>query len=294
MRGVRMCRATFRIAAALAALSAGCVEQPQLQPQPRTQPRTQPTTMPATQATRPAWRIPRGVVADAIESVGPLAEWRKVGQVSYDAVIAIYDQDGQSHVNRHQHVLNLQRWTLTTKARRPQGPWYASVSPDGKCSFNAPEDVLDSESRARLSRSLPIVKHRLAGPLNLCATRERPGAEKRMRVNGIDVIRVNVEGDTRDAAAYYFDATSSRLRFVTTGDDKPGGRGTITVYSYGDRPGAVQLPQSILVLRFGEHVLVGQEKVLEADVKNAKFYRRLPSAASRPATAPAANISRHR
>ncbi len=285
-----MNRTVLGIVAALAALSAGCVEQPQ----PQLQPRSQPTARPATQAARPAWRIPRGVVADAIESLGGLTAWRKVGQVSYDAVIALHDEDGQSYINRHQQVLDMQRWTLTTKARRPQGAWYASITPDGKCTFNAPDNVLDSANRARLGRSLPIVKHRLAGPLNLCATRERPGAEKKMRVNGIDVIRVNVEGDRRHAVAYYFDATSSRLRFVTTGDDKPGGRGTITIYSYGDHPDGMQFPQSILVLRFGKHVLVGQEKVLEVDLKNVKFHRRLRSAASGPGAAAAANNSRHR
>jgi len=284
-----MNRTVFGIIAALTALSAGCVEQPQ----PQLQPRSRPTTGPATQASRPAWRIPRGPVADAIESLGGLTAWRKVRQVSYDAVVTLYDQSGQGYVNRHQQVLDMRRWTLTTKASRPRGSWHAVVSPDGECTLKAPPDVLGSATKARLSRCLPIVKHRLTGPFNLCATRERPGDRKKMRVDGIDVMRVSIEGDRRHAVAYYFDAISGHLRFVTTGDDRPDGRGTITIYSYGRHPDGMQFPSSIRVLRIGKHVLVGQEKVLEMDVKNVRFHRGLQPAASGPATAAAANKARH-
>ena len=108
-----MNRTVLAIVAALAALSAGCEEQPQPQP------RSRPTMRPTTQATRPAWRIPAGVVADAIGSMGGLAAWRDVGQVSYDAVIAYYDEDGRGYVNRHRQVLDVRSWTLSSEASAP-------------------------------------------------------------------------------------------------------------------------------------------------------------------------------
>ena len=111
----------------------------------------------------------------------------------------------------------------------------------------------------------------------------RAGAAKKMRVDGVDVVRVPVEADRRRAVAYYFDAVTGHLRFVTTGDDRPGGRGTVTVYTYRRYTDGMQFPRRVQVFRFGKHALVGLEKVLEVDLKDVKFHRQAGRQSSRAA-----------
>ena len=61
------------------------------------------------------------------------------------------------------------------------------------------------------------------------------------------------------------------MRLVTAGADAPGGKGTVTVYSYRMLPNGMAFPMRISVMKIGEHVLIGDEPVLEVDYREVNF-----------------------
>jgi len=223
-------------------------------------------------------RVPRGIVADGVEALGGLTAWRNVGAVSYNAVVTIYDDAGRAYVNRHGQVLRLGNWELTARATRPQGTWWATVGRDNHCTFKGSPEVLAEDLRDRLIKVLPLVKHRIAGVLNLVATDEQPGASRRMIVNGMDVIRVSVVSASKLATAYYFDAARGQLLYLSDGADAPNQPGTVTRYTYRRFRSGLRFPRQIDVVKTGRHVLIGEAKVLEMKIDNVTFHYRNPEA----------------
>jgi len=71
--------------------------------------------------------------------------------------------------------------------------------------------------------------------------------------------------------AYYFDADSGLLRFVTAGADQAGGEGTVTIYDYSRMAGGRMFPRRLRAVKIGRLVLIGEEPVWEADLSNVSL-----------------------
>ena len=216
----------------------------------------------------------RATVSDSVDAVGGLKQWRSAGDIHADAVVTLYDEAGAAAVNRHEQVISIHRGRLWASARVPEGSWAATATARGKTRFKADGADLPAELKARLLASLGVMLHRLRGPLNLCGYGETAGEVSEVRVDGQDLIRVAAKGGRGDVKAYYFDAASSMLRFVTAGADAAGGEGTVTVYEYDTPPNGMALPKRLSVVKIGEHALLGDQPVIEVEYRNVRLCRR--------------------
>ena len=207
----------------------------------------------------------RDVVKDAIEVMGGLERWQAVGPIRARAVVTIYDESGSAVVNRHEQLIDLRAGRIQASARVPGGRWTATVHASGRASFKADGVALGPEFRSRLLAALKTLLHRLRGPMNLCGQGEKAGKVSRARVDGMELVRVAASGGSADVAAYYFDAQSKLLTLLTTGDDAPGGQGTVTRYTYQMLPNGMAFPARISVVRIGRHTLIGTRPVLAVE-----------------------------
>jgi len=210
-------------------------------------------------------------VKHAVEAVGGLKAWRSAGTIRADAVVTLYDEAGVAAVNRHEQRINLHRGRLWASARVPEGQWSAGTDDWGNVRFDAGGADLPAALKGRLLASLGTMLHRLRGPMNLCGYGETPGPGRPVRVDGVDLVRVAAAGGHADVKAYYFDAGSRRLRFVTAGADRPGEDGTVTVYDYETFPNGMAMPARLSVVKIGEHVLLGDQPVLQVRYSNVRF-----------------------
>jgi len=202
------------------------------------------------------------VVEAGIDCMGGRRAWRAAGDIIADVVVTVYDEAGRPYSNRHRQRIDVTGGTIVATARTPQGRWTARAH-DSRCRLSGWSG--EAATEARISSALAMLSHRIRGPLNLLGAGERPGQARRMRVGGVDVIRVGVAGETSNALAYYFDAGDGMLRFVTAGADEPGGDGTVTLYEYAILPGGLAFPKRICVVTVGRHVLIGARPVLVAE-----------------------------
>lgn len=203
-------------------------------------------------------------VAKAIDNVGGLARWQKVKTISADALVTIYDEQGQAHITKQCHFFDVQEGRLTATATLPEGSWRAVVylPKRGKDSFKSDGVVLSCPEQQQLLAALHMVLDRSFGPMNFCMG-ERAGREDMARVEGVDVIRVAVQCSPQGSVAYYIDAQDLVLSYITTGADCPGGKGTITRYRWQMTRCGLSFPSSIDVLTLGRDVLVGDAPILE-------------------------------
>ena len=198
----------------------------------------------------------RQAVAGGVEWMGGLDAWKAVGEVHATAVVSVYDADGGADVTRQKQVIDVWDGSITASAPKAGGSWTKSAGP---------ADLLDADGG--MKRTLAIIAHRAAGPLNILSGRDAiaAGELKAVRVNGHDCIRVPVAGDDRRAKAYYFDAVTHLLRLVTTGEDRPGGNGTVTIYTYQRLPDGTAFPKTLRVVPIGRHVLIGDTPLITVE-----------------------------
>lgn len=214
----------------------------------------------------------RETVIASLNAMGSLEAWRKVGQIRAKAVVTMYDEKGQAYVNRQDQVIGLSAGKIVARATTPQGAWKAQVVLDGPSELESPGFQLDPAIKNRILASLATELHRVGGPLNFILADERARSREPARVGGVDVVRVGVGADNRRAIAYYFDATTHLLRFLTSGADKAGHKGTVTVYTYMMLPGGMAFPRRIRVVEIGQHVLVGEKHVLDVDFSDVTLH----------------------
>lgn len=208
------------------------------------------------------------IVVMSVEWMGGLAEWRKVDTVRADALLTIYDARGQASVSRQEQTIDLGAGTITAEERTPQGPLRIKAGID---------DIPPAPGGA--AWALATLAHRVRGPLQLLGHAEQVESARPRRLGGHDVIRVAVKGEGCVASAYYFDATTGMLRYVTAGGDSPGDEGTVTAYEYmplgpqgGTLPsGGKVFPRRITIVSIGEHVLIGDEPLLEVTYSNVSL-----------------------
>lgn len=211
------------------------------------------------------------VVTGCIDAMGGLKRWQSVGPIHAQAVVTVYDEAGTADVGKQDQVIDLRAGTIEATSRLPDVEWTARVTEAGGVSFRAKGPAVPAAVRARQVDALKMILHRVRGPLNLCGHGERAGGARRVRVDGMDLIRVPVQGGRANIAAYYFDAHTCLLRLASAGADAPGGEGTVTRYSYRTRPDGLSFPERISVFKIGRHVLIGDEPVLEVNYHKVSF-----------------------
>lgn len=222
-------------------------------------------------ARRPVVAPPSPVVEAALQAIGGREAWREVETVSASAVVAVYDADGRRYVDRQYQEIDLAGGEITTIARRPSGHWRGFAKLDGSGRVSGPLFAGDERLRKLVVAALAMTLHRAAGPLNFVFGPEVPRSESPARIAGVDLVRVGVGGDSRRAIAYYFHPESKLLRFCTSGGDRAGATGTVTEYAYMRLPNGMAFPESIRVVRIGEHALIGPELVLEVEFSNVRI-----------------------
>lgn len=203
-------------------------------------------------------------VAKAIDNVGGLPRWQKAKTISSDALVTIYDEQGQAHITKQRHTFDVQEGRLTATATLPDGSWQAVVylPKRGKDSFKSDGVTLTAPEQLRLLAAMHTVLERAFGPMNFCLG-EKAGKEEMSRVEGTDMIRVAVDSSPQGSVAYYLDAQDLVLSYITTGADRPGGKGTITRYRWQMASNGLSFPASIEVLTLGRDVLIGDAPILE-------------------------------
>jgi len=205
-------------------------------------------------------------IASGIESAGGLRAWKKVGRIRAKALMTIYEDDGRSYVNRQVHEVRINARKLTIKAAEGSGKWRASYSTGLIGGFSlSNRAALEGLSQERLRRIMGVLLHRLIGPLNLLGGEERPGEPANVTVDGQDLVRIPVTGDRSMASAYYFDVAGGELRMVADGSDKPGRKGTVTLYKYQTLPNGMLFPSKVQIVRTGEYILVGKTSIVEVE-----------------------------
>lgn len=221
-------------------------------------------------ATEPQLGPAKDVVTRSIDTMGGLSAWRNVDQVYASAVVAIRDSSGVSRVERLKLTMMFSRGEILAEGVSPQGEWAALAKRDGRCSVKGPAPM----DKATLGPMLAVILHRVAGPLNLVLDDEKVLDAGPSRQGGFAVNRVSVKDSFDRRYAYYFDTSTSLLRYLTAGDETPAGQGTVTVYggpeSYITLPGGLLLAKQFRVNRVGQNVLVGETPVLEVNLSDVR------------------------
>jgi len=211
------------------------------------------------------------IASASIDNLGWSRAGKRIDSARFTAIVTTYDEEDKSHTDRQEMFVNFKADTITAVGGTPQGSWKAVADDDGKFKLKAGKAVDKAEVTRRMAATLATLLHRLRGPYNLLGRRERVRTADATRVDGQDVVRVSVDGDNRKAIAYYFDAASGILKFVTAGADRAGREGTVTLYQYDSLPNGAAFPNRIRVARIGRHVLVGRQSVFEVEISDVSF-----------------------
>ncbi len=204
----------------------------------------------------------QAVVARSIDSIGGLDAWTSIGQVQANVVMAIYDARGQ-HVTRQKQLIDINGGSIEATGSTASSQWNAQVRDDGRQLFSG--NTANGPTSYQIIAALRTELHRLRGPLNLLGRGEKTGDMENMFVGGNEVTRVLVSGGMDDVTAYYFSVKTGQLLYITCGATKPGKGGSITAYEYVTLSSGLVFPRSIKVYRIGDHVLLGDSLIMEAD-----------------------------
>jgi hypothetical protein len=204
--------------------------------------------------------------------------WSKVfggspGNVSFTAIVTTYayDKAGQKYTDRQKMVVGLGANAISASGATPLGTWTARATQSGLASTAADPRVDSALVSQRMGKVLPILLHRLRGPYNLLDGPEVARSEQKTQVDGMPVVRVGVTGDNSKAVAYYFEAATGILKYVTAGADSPGGDGTVTLYAYRSLENGATFPSLIRVNRIGQNVLLGEVPIFQVEISDVRF-----------------------
>ncbi len=213
----------------------------------------------------------KDIVTTAVERIGGLDAWRDVGRVRASATVTTYERGGPTHVNRQQQTIYLHAEKLVATARTGEGSWRAVARADGRCKVRAKGFAMDPRSRERICDESVLMLRRVFGPLDLLDSDREVGPVTKTRLEGEDLVRVGARGVDGVALAYYFQALSGELRFVTAGEGQADGRTTVTTYTYMMLPNGMAFPQHIRVVAKGRNVLVGDRPILDVRYTNVEI-----------------------
>ena len=211
------------------------------------------------------------IVRASMNNLGWSRSDAQLESARFTAVVTTYDEQGKSYTDRQEMVFDFADDRITAVGGTPQGRWRAAARGDGEFTLAADRDVNEGQVEARMAPTLVALLHRLRGPYNLLDRKEHARSADATRVVGQDVVRVGVDGDNRQAVAYYFDAASGILKFVTAGADRAGRKGTITEYRYDSHPNGMLFPSHVRLAHLGDHVLVGEKPIFEVEISDVEF-----------------------
>lgn len=198
----------------------------------------------------------------AFESMGGLDAWQSADDVRARAVVTVYGNGADAYVTHTEQLIDLPGGTMRASADAPAGEWRATARVDGKVRTSG---TLGNERHdERLAEAMVMLIRRLRGPMNLLAPGVQTAAAERVSVGGQKCLRVAVSGDPIGADAYYFDATTHVLRYITVPASE-GESPSVTVLTYAIQPNGMAFCRHVSVVRPGEFTLVGDEPVLEVD-----------------------------
>ena len=213
----------------------------------------------------------RPVVGRCVDMMGGLRRWQWAGPIRAKALVTIYDAAGKATVHEVDQVIDVNAGTIRATSVLPEGTWTAEIDQEGKSQFQAKGFTATEDLSSQVISALWTNLHRVRGPLNLLGRDEQVVDAAPARLPGADLVRVPVRGGGQGIVAYYFDVQTSVLRFVTSGADAPGRDGTVTKYLYRVAPNGMAFPSKIAVVKIGQHVLVGEEPVLEIEYRQVRF-----------------------
>jgi len=210
------------------------------------------------------------IVTASIANLGWSRAGTEIQSASFTAIVTTYDEAGKSFTDRQTMVVDLAKVTITATGGTPQGTWTAQVDDHGQFDVQADKAVDAAAVRKRMAPALRALLRRVRGPYNILGD-ERPRTVESVRVAGQDAVRVSLGTGTPEAVAYYFDASTAILKYVTTGADRPAAKGTITEYQYQSMPNGVLFPSRIKVAHLGQFVLIGEKPILEVEISEVTF-----------------------
>jgi len=214
------------------------------------------------------------VIVASIDNLGwglPL----KLKTVGFTAVVTTWDARGKPYADQQKVTVDWPRDTIVSRGATPQGNWTLTARRDAEGGTRVKVEADDAVDAAAVERRngpvLLALLHRLRGPYNLIGRNERPRGLSEAEVVGRELWRVGVEGDNSRAIAYYFDRSNVMLQLVTAGADRPGRKGTVTVYRYEALPNGAAFPKTLRVVDIGKHVLVGDTPVWLVEISDVRF-----------------------
>lgn len=212
------------------------------------------------------------IVSASVENLG----WGRAfggapANVSFTAVVTTYDNAGRKYTDRQEMAADLASGNIAAKGATPGGSWTAVANVGLMTRLDADPGVNQDVVRKRMSMVLPTLLHRIRGPYNLVGGTERPRSPRKTQVGGVEVVRIGVTGDNRNAVAYYFEPATGILRHVTSQADRPAGDGTVTSYEYRSLSNGAAFPKVIRVNRVGRNVLLGDVPVFQVEISNVRF-----------------------
>jgi len=210
----------------------------------------------------------RDVVAASLEAMGGLAAMRAARPIRAKAIVTVAANGTDAYVGLQDQVIDPVAGTLEFRADVPQGVWKgrAAVGGEGSGSIVSADEELSS----RLADSLVTLIGAIRGPLNLLDPQTKVTDAAEVRVAGQDLIRVDVTGDRTGAQAYYFDATTSILRYIAVGPMEGDGL-KVAVLRYRMHPNGLAFVDGLRVMRRGTYALVGTGLLMEAEYKEVVF-----------------------
>jgi hypothetical protein len=210
------------------------------------------------------------IITASIANLGWSPTGSRIQTARFTAIVTTYDEAGKSFTDRQEMVVDLAEVTIAATGGTPQGMWKAQADDRGRFDLEADKGVDAAAVRKRMAVTLRALLRRIRGPYNILGD-ERPRTVEPMRVAGHDVVRVGLGPGSPQAVAYYFDAATAILKYVTTGADRAGAKGSVTEYQYQSLPNGVLFPSRIKVAHLGQFVLIGEKPILEVEISNVTF-----------------------
>ena len=212
------------------------------------------------------------MVKRCIANAGGLAKWGDVSRIETTVLLSLTGPKGAVYHNCFEMRVFLFKdktgARLVATAPTPHGKMVVALNKDGE--DEVPTSYADPE-RAAAKKAFAHLIRRVSGPFAMLAADE-PLIQSRepVRLGGHDCIRVTI-GKDNTQSAYYLDAKSGELLYVTEGGDYPNSGGTITAYTMQELPLGVKFPKTIRIMKIGENVLLGDELLIEAEFQKVEL-----------------------
>ena len=207
------------------------------------------------------------VVKRSISALGDPEKWRPVRRIEGEVSMCMYGEWGNPYICRFRVRMVFDPGLVPKRLiARSLSDRKLRIDLDERGRDSAPRYAQDHLLQKEVGRAFYMYMLKFTGPWHLLTGRKMK-VTGGCRIEGVDLNRVGV-----GRGAYYFKPDTGLLRYVTTGTDKPGKEGLVTSYQYEMQGAGMAIPKNILINRIGRHVLIGVEKVIEAELFDVEFF----------------------